>query len=128
MNDKISRKKFIQKVGFGLTNVSVLSLLGCQNDTEYGTPRIVTPHLSSNRLAKPQYDNQGYDGIYDKYASWIPLHYNEDKARWNAIVIHHTATKTGSASIIDKIHRNRRFDGLGYDFIINNGNGNPDGL
>jgi hypothetical protein len=64
----------------------------------------------------------------DNYSKWLPLRHLENKAKWNAIVVHHTATKTGSASIIDRIHKNRGFDGLGYDFIINNGNGNPDGL
>jgi N-acetylmuramoyl-L-alanine amidase len=48
---------------------------------------------------------------------------------WRYIVIHHSATESGSAAAFDKEHRQvRHWDGLGYDFVINNGNGGPDGL
>ncbi len=121
MNDIISRRKCIQKIGFGLASASLLSLSSCQTDTGYGTPRIVpAPHLSRSNFRLP-YSSPGYNG-------WIPPQYCEDKARWNAIIIHHTATNSGSASIVDRMHKKRGFDGLGYDFIINNGKGGPDGL
>ena len=129
MNDKISRRTFIKKVGLGLTHASVLSLLGCQADTEYSDPRIVkVPQLSKKHQIRHSYNQSSHVATFDKCSKWLPMQYFEDKTKWNAIVIHHTATKTGSTSIIDKIHRNRGFDGLGYDFIINNGKGNPDGL
>ena len=41
---------------------------------------------------------------------------------WSYIVIHHTATETGSASTIDALHYRRGFpNGLGYHFLIDNG-------
>lgn len=57
--------------------------------------------------------------------SWsVPL-----RMPWRYIVIHHSATESGSAAAFDKEHREvRHWDGLGYDFVINNGKGGPDGL
>lgn len=52
---------------------------------------------------------------------------------WKYIVIHHTASARGSVESIDQIHRNRtdkngnRWLGIGYHFVIGNGNGMPDG-
>jgi hypothetical protein len=52
---------------------------------------------------------------------------------WRYIVIHHSATETGCAKAFDAEHRQRRdkdgrrWDGLGYDFVIGNGTGSGDG-
>ena len=46
---------------------------------------------------------------------------------WHWIVIHHTATNYGNARIIDKWHRERGFDELGYHFVIGNGADSGDG-
>jgi hypothetical protein len=48
---------------------------------------------------------------------------------WRWIVIHHSATDTGSAAAFDAWHRNgRHWDELGYHFVIGNGGGTSDGL
>ena len=47
--------------------------------------------------------------------------------KWTHIVIHHSATKSGNAAQFDKIHRLRGWDGLGYHFVIGNGDGSPEG-
>jgi N-acetylmuramoyl-L-alanine amidase len=49
--------------------------------------------------------------------------------KWKYIIIHHSATDSGSALGFDKSHHARGFDrGLGYDFVIDNGTANkPDG-
>lgn len=49
--------------------------------------------------------------------------------RWRAIVVHHSATKGGSVVAIDRFHREERKmeNGMGYHFLIGNGNGMPDG-
>ncbi|ODS32927.1 MAG: N-acetylmuramoyl-L-alanine amidase (T7 lysozyme) [Candidatus Scalindua rubra] len=55
---------------------------------------------------------------------------NKFKVRpWKYIVIHHSASYSGNASSIDKYHRNERgwTNGLGYHFLIGNGNGSRDG-
>ena len=42
--------------------------------------------------------------------------------RWRYIIIHHSATKTGSARIFGDYHRSRGWkNGLGYHFVISNG-------
>ncbi|KAB2835131.1 MAG: N-acetylmuramoyl-L-alanine amidase [Candidatus Brocadia sp.] len=48
---------------------------------------------------------------------------------WKYIVIHHSASTSGSAAEFDKYHREKRRweNGLGYHFVIGNGNGTPDG-
>ncbi|MCH2200665.1 MAG: N-acetylmuramoyl-L-alanine amidase [Fuerstiella sp.] len=48
-------------------------------------------------------------------------------------MVHHSATKRGSVESIHRNHRNRRdrngqpWLGIGYHFVIGNGNGMPDG-
>jgi len=46
---------------------------------------------------------------------------------WRSIVIHHTASRRGSAASIDLLHKQRGWDGLGYDFVIGNGSITADG-
>lgn len=43
-------------------------------------------------------------------------------ARWKYIIVHHTATEIGKASLIHNSHQDRGFwYGLGYHFLIDNG-------
>lgn len=44
--------------------------------------------------------------------------------RWEYIVIHHSATASGSARLFDIHHRRRGFRTLGYHFVIANGTDN----
>ena len=47
---------------------------------------------------------------------------------WRHIVIHHSASDSGSAARFDRYHRlHRGWDELGYHFVIDNGHGGPDG-
>lgn len=46
--------------------------------------------------------------------------------KWRYIVIHHTATDTGTSLSIDKLHKNRGWQGIGYHFIIDNGTAGKD--
>jgi len=47
---------------------------------------------------------------------------------WRWIIIHHSATAFGNAQIIDGWHKNKGWDELGYDFVIDNGtSGTADG-
>ena len=49
--------------------------------------------------------------------------------RWKYIVIHHSGTRRGSASGMDRYHREERHmeNGLAYHFVIGNGRGMPNG-
>jgi hypothetical protein len=57
-------------------------------------------------------------------AAWIP---RVPANHWVYIVIHHSDSAYGSAAIIDKWHRDRGFDELGYHFVIGNGTNSGDG-
>ena len=56
---------------------------------------------------------------------WAP---NVAARKWRYIVVHHSASTTGSASSFDREHRaSRGWDELGYHFVIGNGRGSADG-
>jgi hypothetical protein len=47
---------------------------------------------------------------------------------WKMIVIHHAGFEGGDATSIDKLHKAKGWEGLGYHFVIGNGSMTPDGL
>lgn len=49
------------------------------------------------------------------------------RRKWQYIVVHHSASAAGDAAAIDRWHKDRGMDGLGYDFVIGNGTGTGDG-
>ena len=58
--------------------------------------------------------------------NWIPSPHLEKS--WKAIIIHHSGTKDGNATIFDKWHREgNHWEGVGYDFVIGNGTDSGDG-
>lgn len=60
-----------------------------------------------------------------------PVFQNEaplDRDRWTGIVIHHTGEPAGNPEMLDRIHKNLGYKGLGYHFLIGNGNGLGDGV
>lgn len=59
-------------------------------------------------------------------AAWVPLS-TAPKRDWTWIVIHHSATPTGSMAEFDKAHKAKGWDGVGYHFVIGNGTGTADG-
>ncbi len=59
--------------------------------------------------------------------SWFPR-FARISPRWTTIVIHHSATARGNASVFDKGHRDKGWDELGYHFVIGNGTGSGDGV
>ncbi|MHC4213366.1 MAG: peptidoglycan recognition protein family protein [Planctomycetota bacterium] len=56
---------------------------------------------------------------------WAPP--RQVEKAWDAIIIHHTATYSGNMAIIDEWHRDKGWDGVGYDFVIGNGTDSRDG-
>ena len=53
---------------------------------------------------------------------------NKADRPWKYVVVHHSATETGSYDAIDAEHRKLLgFDGCGYHFVIGNGTDSPDG-
>lgn len=47
---------------------------------------------------------------------------------WQGIVIHDTGSLQGSLTSLNKVHEKLGMGGLGYHFVIDNGQGAPDGL
>lgn len=122
----LSKKIKSNRVSFVLFLVSLIFLYGCEpdfgHDIPYPTVRNVrTPDRQPTRIT-PSIQTPVRNGN-----PWIPPLRLEDKRRWQGIVVHHTALDSGSAKSIDRLHRNRGFDGLGYHFVIDNGLGGPNG-
>lgn len=46
---------------------------------------------------------------------------------WDCLVLHHSATASGSVESFDRTHKARGWDGIGYHFVIGNGSGMGDG-
>lgn len=78
-------------------------------------PRIASrPSLPTEPLARtPQGEQQWSGGAHPR--------------AWRYIVIHHSASESGSAALFHRQHLDRGWDELGYHFVIDNGNGGPDG-
>ena len=70
----------------------------------------VRPPLASGRMTGPR--------------DWSPP---VAPRAWHWIVIHHSATPTGSAAEFDRMHKAKGWDELGYHFVIGNGTGSGDG-
>jgi N-acetyl-anhydromuramyl-L-alanine amidase AmpD len=75
--------------------------------------RTPLPHLPGGMYPSETPDKQNQP--------WIPSA-PEDFNRWRGIVIHHSAGDIGDAASFDKYHKDRGWRGLGYHFVINNGN------
>ncbi len=103
-------------------------LSGCIYDDE-PMPQIVHNPQSESQIVLPSVrksertdNNNNYEG--SRY--WLPSAGVEKK--WTAIVIHHSATKTGNSAIFDRWHREgNHWEGIGYDFVIGNGTDSGDG-
>ncbi len=51
------------------------------------------------------------------------------KRDWTSIVVHHSGTTSGSEESFHRYHKQvRGWRGIGYDFVIGNGHGTPDGV
>ena len=63
----------------------------------------------------------------------LPIETEAEPRAWRYLLLHHSATTGGSVEAIDRSHRQRRDQlgnpwlGIGYHFVIGNGNGMPDG-
>ena len=108
-----------------ITIVSLSLLSGCAtNDKKVSTPGI------GKIIPKPRMVNLGINVPVTNLPS-IPesiKQYAGDR-QWKYVVIHHSASYTGNAATFDKLHRETRgwVNGLGYDFVIGNGNGSGNG-
>jgi len=100
---------------------------GCANNEE-PTPQIVYRpvdiKLTQPKAVKPNLTSSVVDRNIPR--DWYPPPGLE--RRWEAIIIHHSATRNGNSAIFDKQHREEHhWDGVAYDFVIGNGTDSGDG-
>jgi len=58
----------------------------------------------------------------------LPREANLASGQWKSIVIHHSATPAGDSVTLNRQHTSAGLSGLGYHFVIGNGQGLGDGL
>ncbi|MHC4623844.1 MAG: peptidoglycan recognition protein family protein [Planctomycetota bacterium] len=124
--DSETRREFSSKVVLIFWGCLVF-LGGCTQDDE-GAPQITYDYSRHRRIpSSPPRPRRREEKVYsDVPEGWLPPSHLEK--RWTAIVIHHSDTVTGSASIFDRYHReNKYWAGVGYDFVIGNGTDSGDG-
>jgi len=102
-------------------------LSGCVFNEE-PTARIVYPNTNINpvrpTVIKPKPTPRNIDRNIP--GNWYPPSRLERK--WEAIIVHHSATNNGNTAIFDKQHREEmHWDGVAYDFVIGNGTDSGDG-
>ena len=84
-------------------------------------PRVALPSMPSGPRVP-------WSAAADPDLSSLPASVAVATARpWTVVVLHHSATKRGSSTLFDKMHREKGWDGVGYDFVIGNGTDTGDG-
>ncbi|MBM79477.1 MAG: N-acetylmuramoyl-L-alanine amidase [Planctomycetaceae bacterium] len=114
--------------GFAVSLVAALSVLsGCYRSTvvsDRGTTRGAFRPPTVTRINPPVFPVNPRPNQPRTENSWKPT----EKARnWQHIVIHHTASNGGSVESIHEGHLAKGWLGIGYHFVIGNGNGMSDG-
>ncbi len=102
-----------------------LTLSGCYPTTvAYDSTSRSAPLVTRKRPAAPHPSLQITPPAVVEN-SWRP---KVDAREWRHIVIHHTATDSGSVERIHESHVKKGWLGIGYHFLIGNGNGMADGV
>jgi hypothetical protein len=120
---KITRRELLS----GTAAAVAVALAGCAPQEKWPeiqeqppTPPVVKPKPATNpapTVVKPTtYSNMPW--------GWVPTVSERD---WSAIIVHHSATESGNMAKFDVEHRQRGWEGVGYDFVIGNGTDSGDG-
>ena len=114
-------RKFLLAIFYPVLIVSMLYVTGCAT-----APNVKEPVDVSHKkvaywdLSVPTLMLPAVTAEIKKY---------ENSKKWKYVVIHHSASTAGNAADFDKMHRKRGWDrGLGYHFVVGNGNGSGNGL
>ena len=109
----------------------LLILAGCASQEEPKPQIIRGPATYEPAVVQPRkrpVERTPYESPIDRNVpgDWLPP--PELERRWTAIVLHHSGTGNGNATIFDRWHREGNdWDGVGYDFVIGNGTDSGDG-
>lgn len=124
--------------GLFITGAAVVAVAGCEATTvplasvppNFNAPAQVQPARpgTAARALPPSQSLTALPPVASDGSprDWVP---RVPVRKWHWIIIHHTATATGSLAKIDSSHRNERgwVNGAGYDFVIGNGTESRDG-
>ena len=128
----------------GISIFVLAALTGCQSpqsrqasSSSLGTSSTLTSSATGGRIPAPTFDGPNVrpravasakplanPAPLTGPAAWKPRVPARD---WKWIVIHHSATPTGSMAYFDKEHKAKGWDGIGYHFVIGNGTSTADG-
>ena len=110
---------------------TVLATSGCFQSAALppssSIPRQSTPGLPPRSHTAPE-PIQSKTGLWN--TPWMP---SAEPRSWKYLVLHHTASEGGSVNSIHEAHLQRKdnqgrpWKGIGYHFVIGNGNGMADG-
>lgn len=79
------------------------------------------------RLAEPSLPTNTPPLQHSTTSAVLPLPANVESRAWKFIVIHHSATPSGSAQVFEAYHRSRGMNnGLAYHFVVCNGTNDTD--
>ncbi|NUO10126.1 MAG: N-acetylmuramoyl-L-alanine amidase [Candidatus Brocadia sp.] len=108
------------KIGICISFLVVLGASGCYTPPAPKPMTTLKSRESTVTTVKPSEKMKPY------IISQLDHYFVRD---WRYIVIHHSASVSGSAAEFDRYHRGKKGweNGLGYHFVIGNGNGTPDG-
>jgi N-acetylmuramoyl-L-alanine amidase len=105
-----------------------IGLVGCATNEEPPAQIVYNPNTDVKLVqptdVRPKPTSRNIDR--DVPREWYPPSWREKK--WEAIVIHHSATDVGNSAVFDRKHREENhWEGVGYDFVIGNGTNSGDG-
>lgn len=84
--------------------------------------------MRANNFTRPGDLDMGQRLLIPQAAPIRPVIALYRSSKWKYIIIHHSATDEGNALDFNELHKRRGWDGIGYDFVIDNGtNGKADG-
>ncbi|WP_205847888.1 peptidoglycan recognition family protein [Anaerohalosphaera lusitana] len=121
----------MKRIGTASAGVVFTAIAGGCGEEQMAQPVIVgradysRPKLRTHE-AEPVEPTPKYSRRRAYPSNWYPEKDKEKK--WRAVIVHHSATGTGCASVFHQWHKYQLgWDGIGYDFVIGNGSGSGDG-
>jgi N-acetyl-anhydromuramyl-L-alanine amidase AmpD len=120
-------KRIVKRLAVLVPFIGLVFAMGCaRRDLLVQHPP--TPYFGP-RVAVASATPRPMPAVPARQASWGDMDWNPSgpERPWQFIVIHHSATPTGSAAEFDVMHRAKGWDELGYHFVIGNGTGSGDG-
>ena len=120
-------KRIVKRLAVLLPFIGLVFAMGCAR-RDLLVPHPPMPYFGP-RVAVASATPRPMPAVPARQASWGDMDWNPSgpERPWQFIVIHHSATPTGSAAEFDVMHRAKGWDELGYHFVIGNGTGSGDG-